>query len=219
MIWRHTTSDPVIANGRWSFLDARTLIAIDGPAPARSGQGSHIAVWVPTDVLERNTVSPGQHTAQVLDLPDLQASMACHYTVSAPLPVHETEAHDISPPSPYPELEDAADPTLERMPQGNIVPGTGECTKLLKTAGVSSMPKLPGLREARNHIGRSGWPGCAFEDTSRDGHLVLSNCRQGVMTEKRGFGTKNEAEEWLKWQPMMSCSPFHSTQKRCTPQL
>lgn len=82
VVWRRVIEDPLVANSRWMFIDAKRLIAVEGPPPTHSGRPV-VSIMVSQDILRIEPVSPGEHEAGALTLPNLDVSFRCGYTVKA----------------------------------------------------------------------------------------------------------------------------------------
>lgn len=154
VVWRRTFDDPLVANARWRFLNADTLVAEGGPPPTYKGHPV-IAMKISQDILRMNPVSPGEHEAGILSLPNLEAASRCDYTVGR-----------------------ASEPDRPARTL-NVTFSLRGCGGVLKAAGVRSFTELPGLTEVQNLFGEPFGQGCEFEDGNKASELTLYNCRKG----------------------------------------
>jgi len=80
VVWRHESTDPLIANSRWRFSEEGVLIAAEGPPPSSAPKQTYD--W--SDVITLNPASIGEHEAAEISVSDLKASLPCRYRVQAP---------------------------------------------------------------------------------------------------------------------------------------
>lgn len=172
VVWRRMVDDPLVADARWRFVDAGTVIAVAGPPPTHQGHPV-IKLMVSQDILRMNPVSPGKHEAGVLSFPNLEATSRCSYAI---------------------RKEDQSADGAQASSGRFVLDGDG-CVGVLKAAHVSSFSQLPGLRELQELVGQPFGQGCEFEDRNATSELTLSNCRQGWVHKADDFRMHEEDEK------------------------
>ena len=187
---KKTSTDPLLANSQWRMTQRGALIAAEGPPPDEGETKGHVAMFVRPEVLEMDPLTIGAHTAAELSVPDLHASLECHYS-----------------------LESGSD---FRTAAGS----SGACAALLKSAGVRSESGLPGPRDADERVASLAGADCELRGTGVDGTRALYDCRVGHMVSGTSLWSQSDGDRCYSYQRHRRVSISNWTlMKRSLPRL